>query len=358
MGPSHLRSMGWAAAFAVAGLTLGACGDPGNVPPRPDVSVTEDSGAPADLGVGEDAPSPGFCARALCAAGTRCCEALQRCLPGGVLCPPDPPPPVDAGPSVDVGPAVDAGARRCQSARDCGAREECVYADNLCATSGTCAPAIECFRAETFCSCTGETYLGCRPDRPTRGVGACPSVDAGVPDIGFCATVRCVAGTVCCEATRSCLPTGTPCPGTTGRCATARDCGAREECVYESSSCATAGTCQPAIACFRAETFCSCAGETYLGCRPDRPTRGVGACAAVDAGVPDAAPGSCRSNADCGARQYCAGDGCDTAGTCAARPDACTLEYNPVCGCDGRTYGNACAAASAGARVRARGACP
>jgi len=70
-----------------------------------------------------------------------------------------------------------------------------------------------------------------------------------------------------------------------------------------------------------------------------------------------------RGLGPCGADEYCAFGptaNCgraDHPGVCTRRPEACIALYRPVCGCDGATYSNACAAASAGVSVETDGEC-
>ena len=65
----------------------------------------------------------------------------------------------------------------------------------------------------------------------------------------------------------------------------------------------------------------------------------------------------------CGAKLYCdypvkaQCGAADQTGVCRARPELCTTQYDPVCGCDDKTYGNACVAAAMGISVAYKGAC-
>jgi hypothetical protein len=64
----------------------------------------------------------------------------------------------------------------------------------------------------------------------------------------------------------------------------------------------------------------------------------------------------------CGKNEFCkfppgTCDHADIFGVCVVIPQACPLVYQPVCGCDGVTYGNECEAAVAGQSIDHRGPC-
>lgn len=69
--------------------------------------------------------------------------------------------------------------------------------------------------------------------------------------------------------------------------------------------------------------------------------------------------GICSSNDQCGSGYYCdkVDEDCAGDGICQEIPTGCIDVWDPVCGCDGNTYGNACEAAAAGINLDYGGQC-
>jgi hypothetical protein len=206
----------------------------------------------------------------------------------------------------------------CTTNADCLGGEWCAKHPGACGGSGVCrAHNFLCtLHFDPVCGCDGRTYGN---DCEAAQAGATVAHDG--PCETLCDTIL---GLPC--------PDGSHCEHPTGTCETA-DGG---------------GTCHPGPAHGPeiSAPVCGCDGVTY---RTDGARRAARAQHAVDG----ACPTPCHGGDGCADGQLCEtppGE-CDGAGSCAPRPDACLTVIEPVCGCDGHVYGNACEAAAAGVAV-------
>jgi hypothetical protein len=209
----------------------------------------------------------------------------------------------------------------CGASNDCPGDAYCAKLLGECQIQGTCSSRpSECSSDwDPVCGCDGITYSN-----------ACLAALAGMS----------------ADHEGPCQPPG---------CQSNADCDASNYCAKGNGDCDGLGQCQPVPAdCVPVwEPVCGCNGITYANICYAALDR-----VAVDYDGP-CVPPSCQSNVECTGVGYCAkaNNDCDGLGQCQPPPLACMPDWDPVCGCDGVTYDNACYAALDAENVDYSGEC-
>ncbi len=210
----------------------------------------------------------------------------------------------------------------------------------LCRTDADCDPGSYCFFKEG-CSADETGEPGICEEKPP--IDACPRLwdpVCGCDGVTYANDCEAAAAGVNVDYAGECK---------VEFCWDNSMCDKNQYCYFDSCAAET-GTCleRPEACIDLWDPVCGCDGKTYSN-----------ACYAAMAGVSvdyagECAPISeaCWDNSMCEKTEYCALSSCNAkSGTCLTRPEACIDLWDPVCGCDGKTYSNACYAAMAGVSV-------